>query len=73
MIRIKIALQVVGRELYAHPEAPLPVNYGVEHLNLATSTDAATQAVAKRLHDAVVKYAQRPDLIPPSVLAGLVP
>ena len=65
--------QVFGRELYAHPETPLPVDYGVEHFNLATSTDATTQAVAKRLHDAIVKYAQRPDLIPPSVLAGLVP
>lgn len=52
----------VAVELYAHNGSPLPVDWGVEHTNLANSTDPSIQRVAQELRAILVKCAARPDL-----------
>ena len=61
---------VLATELYAHDEAPLPVDWDWEHTNLAD--DRGHAKVASQLHTVIVKCGQRPDLCPPGLLAGLV-
>lgn len=52
----------VAVELYAHNEPPLPVDWSVEHENLANSQDPKIRKVADDLHTILVKCAARPDL-----------
>ena len=61
---------MVATELYAHDESPLPVDWAVEHVNVVN--EPGMSAVAKQLHEVLVKCGPRPDLCPPSLLKGLV-
>jgi iduronate 2-sulfatase/deleted-in-malignant-brain-tumors protein 1 len=61
---------VVATELYVHNEAPLPVDWAVEHVNVVD--ESGMSAVVKQLHEVLVKCGPRPDLCPPALLKGLV-
>jgi len=63
---------VLATELYAHDEAPLPVDWDWEHTNLAHEPTGQHAKVAARLHTVIVECGQRPDLCPPKLLSGLV-
>lgn len=62
---------VVATELYTHDEAPIPVDWAVEHVNAAA--DPAHKQIVATLHKVLVRCGQRPDLCPPELLEGLVP
>ena len=63
--------RVAGLELYEHIEDPLPVDWAVEHTNVVHAD--GYKDIAARLHTILIQCAQRPDLCPPDLLAGLVP
>jgi hypothetical protein len=61
---------VLATELYTHDEAPLPVDWAVEHVNVAK--EPAMAAIVEQLHKVLVECGPRPDLCPPALLKGLV-